>query len=59
LELYDATGRHVRTLAVGAGKVGVRWDAEDSSGRRVRSGIYLARYLDSETQVNTRVVVLR
>jgi peptidase C25-like protein len=59
LDLYDATGRRVRSLAVASSAVNVRWDADDSSGGRVASGIYLARFRDSRGQANARLVVLR
>jgi hypothetical protein len=46
LELYDAQGRRVRTLASGtfpAGRHARTWDARDDAGRAVPAGVYLAR----------------
>ena len=46
LEVFDATGRRVRTLARGtlpAGEHEVRWDATDDAGNRLAAGIYFFR----------------
>jgi flagellar hook assembly protein FlgD len=46
LELYDVTGRHVRTLLsapLGPGEHRVTWDGTDERGQRVASGAYFAR----------------
>jgi|GEM_PF-412777 len=46
LELYDVTGRRVRTLLsapLGAGEHRVTWDGTDERGQRVASGAYFAR----------------
>jgi len=46
LEIYDLTGRKVRSLASGrrvAGNHEVRWDGTNDGGRRVASGIYFSR----------------
>ena len=59
LDLYDAAGRRVRSLAIAPGEGIARWDAEDSSGQRVAAGVYLASFRDSEGQARARVVVLR
>ena len=50
LALFDALGRHVRTLAAGslpAGRYVRVWDARDEAGRAVPSGVYLARLSSS------------
>ena len=50
LELFDAQGRHVRTLAAAslpAGRYVRMWDARDEAGRAVPSGVYLARLSSS------------
>jgi hypothetical protein len=59
LDLYDATGRRVRSLAVAHGEVRVSWDVDDASGRRVAPGIYLASIRDAQGRASARVVVLR
>ncbi|MBM3332702.1 T9SS type A sorting domain-containing protein [candidate division WOR-3 bacterium] len=46
LQVYDVTGRAVRTLASGhqqAGNYSVSWDAKDSRGRQVPRGVYFYR----------------
>ncbi len=46
LELYDVTGRRVRTLLsapLGPGEHRVTWDGTDERGQRVASGAYFAR----------------
>ncbi len=46
LELLDAAGRRVRTLADGAFAAGeqvVRWDGRDDAGRAMAPGLYFAR----------------
>jgi hypothetical protein len=46
LQVYDVTGRTVRTLASGfrrAGSYSVSWDAKDSRGRLVPHGVYFYR----------------
>lgn len=43
LEVFDATGRHVRTLACGAYEAGrheVQWNGVNDDGRPVSSGVY-------------------
>jgi len=46
LQVYDATGRPVRTLASGhqtAGNYSVSWDARDTKGKQVPYGVYFYR----------------
>ncbi|MFN8587099.1 MAG: FlgD immunoglobulin-like domain containing protein [Candidatus Eisenbacteria bacterium] len=46
LELYDASGRRVRTLLAGtleAGEHGASWDGRDDSGHESAAGLYFAR----------------
>ncbi len=46
LDIYDLTGRHVRTLLSGqtaAGHHTVRWDGRDDRGSSVGSGVYFYR----------------
>jgi hypothetical protein len=61
LELFDPAGRRVRTLADGrfvAGRWVRGWDLADAAGRRVRSGLYLARLASDDGVRMQRVVVL-
>ncbi len=46
MEVFDLSGRRVRTLldaAVPAGELWVRWDGRDAAGRAVPSGVYFLR----------------
>jgi hypothetical protein len=46
LELYDISGRRVRTLAKGdavRGSTDIGWDGRDGNGRAAASGVYFAR----------------
>ncbi|UCG43074.1 MAG: T9SS type A sorting domain-containing protein, partial [candidate division WOR-3 bacterium] len=47
LQVYDASGRSVKTLQHGfqrAGKYTVTWDGRDASGRNVANGVYFYRF---------------
>jgi hypothetical protein len=59
LEVFDVTGRLVRTLASGrldAGRHTVRWDGRDDAGVEVASGVFFYR-LSAEGETRTRKVV--
>ncbi len=45
LAVYDAMGRHVRTLfdGIAAGPCSVEWDGRDARGEAVSAGVYFAR----------------
>ena len=61
VEVFDAAGRRVRTLAAGAreaGPVRLRWDLVDDAGRRVPAGLYLVRARGAGVESARRVVVL-
>lgn len=62
LSLFDARGRHVRTLVDGprpAGPAFVDWDGRDAAGRAVPAGVYFARLGAAGVGVRTtRLVVL-
>jgi len=58
--VHDARGRRIATLAdrgFEPGRHHVTWDGRDAAGRRVASGVYLAR-LDSGAVRQTRRIVL-
>lgn len=62
LDLFDAGGRHVRSLARGhrpAGAQTVTWDGRDDSGHRVGAGVYLVRLEASGQVENARVTLVR
>jgi carboxypeptidase T len=60
VELFDASGRLVRTLVSGTQQVGVssvRWDGRDDAGRVLAAGVYYCRFgFGNET--STRRLVL-
>ena len=61
LEVFDASGRLVRTLASGsfaAGEHAPPWDGRDRDGRALPNGVYFAR-LDLDHGTQTRMIVLR
>ncbi len=61
LELVDARGRAVRTVAAGsfaAGRHAFAWDGRDMAGRRAAAGIYFARVRQGDAEARTRVVWL-
>ena len=62
LGIYDVAGRRIRTLIerdLAAGHFTLDWNLADDSGRRVRSGVYLARLRTPSAETLTRIVVLR
>ncbi|MFN0151614.1 MAG: FlgD immunoglobulin-like domain containing protein [bacterium] len=63
LDVFDVSGRRVRTLASGASAAGVRevrWDGRDDSGRDVAGGVYLLRFARGQfTEATERIVVVR
>jgi flagellar hook assembly protein FlgD len=59
LRIYDADGRHVRTLAdgpLGPGTHRVAWDGRDDAGVSIAAGVYYIR-LATGSGVTTRKVV--
>lgn len=60
LEVFDATGRRVRTLmnvALAAGEHKASWDGRDGAGVQCASGVYFAR-LSAGVETQTRKLVL-
>ncbi|MCB0717807.1 MAG: T9SS type A sorting domain-containing protein [Bacteroidetes bacterium] len=61
IEIFDLTGRRVRTLAKGATSTGlhsVTWDARDDAGRAVASGLYFYKVRNGEaSEVRTMILV--
>jgi len=61
LEVFDASGRRVRTLSSGwrpAGSHRVEWDQRDRNGSLVRAGVYLYRLRSSGSGVVERKLVV-
>ncbi len=57
LEVFDLSGRHVRTLLDGVSVPGygtVQWDGADSRGSRVASGVYYYRLRSGTRLVETK-----
>ncbi len=63
LAIYDATGRHVRTVTKTDFSVGdhrVPWDARDDAGRRCADGVYFARLtIDGRVMGTRRLALMR
>jgi len=62
VQLYDVSGRLVRTLDEGsypAGERVVRWDGKDDHGQRVGSGVYFFHASTPDGVENRRVAILR
>jgi photosystem II stability/assembly factor-like uncharacterized protein len=60
--IYDVEGRLVRTLLASAlppGTHELRWDGEDSRGRRVSPGIYFISVAARDVRQAAKVIVLR
>lgn len=60
LDLFDVTGRLVRTLASDtfeAGRLSIEWDGRDASGMEVPSGIYLYRLASGGRTVSKKLIV--
>lgn len=62
LDVFDASGRLVRTLVHGeraAGTQTVAWDGRDAGGRLVAAGVYLARLEAGGRMERTRITLVR
>jgi len=62
LDVFDARGRHVRTLAQEAATPGIRrmtWDGRDDAGKGVASGVYVARLQTAGTTQTRRMTLLK
>lgn len=62
LEVFDAQGRHVRTVARGpheAGQGELVWDLRDENGEPSAAGLYFARARVGTTEWRSRVFVVR
>jgi len=62
LKVYDATGRVIRTLAVGNQEPGIYriyWNGTDNSGKKVASGIYFYRLETGNFMATRKLTILR
>ena len=62
LDIYDAAGRRVRTVAADffeAGQHRIHWDGLDAQGRPPSAGIYFARLVGEKIAGTCRLTVLR
>jgi flagellar hook assembly protein FlgD len=62
LRVYDASGRHVRTLVNKSQLTGrhmVDWDGLDSKGNSTTPGIYFCRYENGKCVLTEKIVVLK
>ncbi|MBZ0266636.1 S8 family serine peptidase, partial [bacterium] len=62
LDVYDISGRHVRTLSqgvLGEGAYTVPWDGRDTTGNEVAGGIYFYRLQAGGIDETRKMVVLR
>ncbi len=62
LDIFDAAGRHVRTLAnesLEGGDHFYPWHGLDNAGRQVASGVYLYRLQTEDFQESRRMVLLK
>ncbi|HOF67527.1 MAG TPA: FlgD immunoglobulin-like domain containing protein [Candidatus Fermentibacter daniensis] len=62
LEIYDASGRLVRTQDLGtlpAGSQAHYWNGQGGNGQALAQGVYFVRLSSAELEASTRVVLLR
>lgn len=60
IQIFDATGRMCRELALGAGFLGTtQWDGRDGAGALLPPGLYFARLRSGTLEASTRIVFLR
>jgi flagellar hook assembly protein FlgD len=62
LAVFDAAGRHVRTLVKGgqrAGRYSVLWNGRDDSGRRLANGVYFVRLKTPAQRFQRKVTLVK
>jgi hypothetical protein len=62
LEIYDVSGRHLRTLDQGTrnrGEYAATWDRRDTTSSRVGRGIYFIRMVAGTTVASRKMVLVR
>jgi flagellar hook assembly protein FlgD len=62
IDVFDPTGRAVRSLAAGEYGIGQHsfaWDGRSKAGRPVASGVYLVRALFDGSKAAEKIIVIR
>ena len=59
IEMFDPSGRRIRSLSMPAGRASLRWDGHDESGKDPGSGVYLYRVRIGEWERSGKVVKIR
>jgi hypothetical protein len=59
IELFDVTGRRVRSLELPSGAVSAAWDGRSAQGAPVPAGVYFARVPGADRAAAARIVVIR
>ncbi len=62
LEIFDVSGRKVRSLARGVQEAGLHsreWDGRDEAGNRLASGMYLARIKSGDLVGDAKLILLK
>jgi hypothetical protein len=59
LSIYDITGREIWRCSLANGAQQVRWEAKDSAGKGVASGVYLARLNGGGRSSQVKLVYLK
>ncbi len=59
IEIYNITGKKIRTLNTTAEKGKITWDARDALGNKVSSGIYFARAKTPRNSTTIKLIYLK
>jgi hypothetical protein len=59
VQLLDINGRVVQSMKVSSGNNSILWDATDSRGNSLPSGVYLVRAMGGNNIVTERVILLK
>ncbi len=58
IEIYDVSGRRIRSIKLGPEQESAVWDCRNDQGGSVGAGVYFARISEGGRQHHTRLVVL-
>ena len=59
ISIFDITGRLVRRLEISQESGSVVWDARDTKGNNLASGIYFAKYRDRQKQSSIKLLLIK